>query len=135
MDTVMKTDTVYKKSAVTYITKVDTVIAKTIDKTKINLQNPYLEDYLELKEFIAQAVNDGVEVSIVLGGASADVAKELKKQIGVEQVRIFEADDILLKTIIRSNPGILLWKEGKIVYKWHKKVLPDYESVKKDHIK
>lgn len=134
-DTIMKTDTVYTKTDTSLVTSIDTIISKTVDRTKINLENPYLEDYLGLKEFIGKAANDGVMVSIVLGGASKLVANELKKQIGVDQVKIFEADDILLKTIIRSNPGILLWKNGKIIHKWHKNKLPDYDEVKKDYIK
>jgi uncharacterized membrane protein YphA (DoxX/SURF4 family) len=42
----------------------------------------------------------------------------------------YKADDILLKTIIRSNPGIVLWKDGAIVKKWHYKQLPSFESIK-----
>ncbi|MEK7255610.1 MAG: MauE/DoxX family redox-associated membrane protein, partial [Bacteroidota bacterium] len=31
----------------------------------------------------------------------------------------YTADDLLLKTIQRSNPGVVLWKDGKILAKWH----------------
>ncbi len=41
-----------------------------------------------------------------------------------------KADDILLKTIVRSNPGIVLWKDGVIVDKWHYKKLPSFEEIK-----
>ena len=36
-----------------------------------------------------------------------------------------QMDDITLKTIIRSNPGLLLIKEGKILNKWSDSRLPD----------
>ena len=36
-----------------------------------------------------------------------------------------KADETLLKSIIRSNPGLLLVKEGKIVYKWSSRQIPD----------
>jgi len=39
------------------------------------------------------------------------------------------ADDIMLKTIIRSNPGFLLLKNGTIVGKWSSKDFPHIEEV------
>ncbi len=45
------------------------------------------------------------------------------------------ADDILLKTIVRSNPGVVLWKDGQIIKKWHISKLPDWEYVKANYIK
>jgi len=45
------------------------------------------------------------------------------------------AEDIMLKTIMRSNPGVVLLKNGTIVQKWHYKQLPSYEEIKAKFMK
>jgi len=44
-------------------------------------------------------------------------------------------DQIVLKTIVRSNPGLLLIKEGVIVGKWHANDLPSMEQLRADYLK
>jgi hypothetical protein len=38
-----------------------------------------------------------------------------------------------LKTIIRSNPGVLLLKKGVILNKWHYGKLPSFEELKAEY--
>lgn len=39
------------------------------------------------------------------------------------------ADATVLKTIIRSNPGIALWKDGKVLGNWHHNDTPDATEI------
>ena len=40
-----------------------------------------------------------------------------------------QTDDVTLKTVIRSNPGMLLLKDGVIVRKWSHNLLPDEDQL------
>ena len=83
----------------------------------------------DLIPFIEAAQNDGIEVILAIGQASTDQILDFKKDLGLN-VTFGMADDILLKTIVRSNPGVLLIDKGKLLNKWHYNKLPKYELVK-----
>ena len=58
-----------------------------------------------------------------LTSSTFDVVDEFISQIK-PNFRLYTADNITLKTIIRSNPGLLLIKEGTIMGKWHSGNIP-----------
>lgn len=43
----------------------------------------------------------------------------------------FYADATVLKTMIRSNPGVILLHYGTVMGKWHHNDIPDYSEIKK----
>ena len=59
-----------------------------------------------------------------LTSSPAEEIEAWRENTGAEY-EFFLADDIVLKTIIRSNPGLLLLKDGTILNKWSNKSLPD----------
>ncbi len=73
----------------------------------------------------------GPEVTayFVLGGLTEEAMMDLSKQLATKHI-FYQADEILIKTIMRSNPGLLLLKEGKIIYKWHHRRLPTIQELK-----
>jgi hypothetical protein len=43
--------------------------------------------------------------------------------------RFGSADETLLKTIVRSNPGIMLWHDGTIIDKWSCRSIPSADKI------
>jgi hypothetical protein len=41
------------------------------------------------------------------------------------------ADETLLKTVVRSNPGIMYWHNGAVLDKWSCRSIPSIASLKK----
>lgn len=60
----------------------------------------------------------GYETYVAIGGSSQEAVMDFNEELG-GKLQIGTADEILLKTIIRSNPGFLLVRDGVILKKWH----------------
>lgn len=45
------------------------------------------------------------------------------------------ADKTVLKTMIRSNPGLMLIKDGMVIMNWHHNNMPSYNDVKQKYMK
>ena len=60
--------------------------------------------------------------------ASGSEAIERWQETTGAEYAFCQADDIVLKTIVRSNPGLVLLKDGRIVRKWSHNNLPVIEE-------
>jgi uncharacterized membrane protein YphA (DoxX/SURF4 family) len=63
--------------------------------------------------------------SVLLTSASAQDASKLSKKLTL-LTEIFYSDAVPLKSMVRSNPGLMLLKDGVIVNKWPASALPTY---------
>ncbi|QDH77635.1 DoxX family protein [Echinicola soli] len=74
---------------------------------------------------------EGVETVIV----TATAADEIEQVMAVQgwEVPYYFGDATVLKTIIRSNPGIVLLKDGTVLKKYHINNAPDLEEVKNSY--
>jgi uncharacterized membrane protein YphA (DoxX/SURF4 family) len=46
---------------------------------------------------------------------------------------VFFADAVPLKSMVRSNPGLMLLKDGVVIKKWPSSALPNYDDLVKDY--
>ena len=65
---------------------------------------------------------------IALTSTSPDSFEAFKNEIGVN-FDFFNTDEITLKTIIRSNPGMIVLKKGTILKKYHFNDIPKPEEL------
>ena len=75
-----------------------------------------------VKSAIANARNLGANV-LWLTSSYTDDIENFKTQYGITDT-FGATDDITLKTIVRSNPGLVLIKDATVIEKWHHNALP-----------
>jgi len=133
-DTLMRLDTIQTDLGVSKVVQIiDDVVNREEEYTKYEWDLDFFTDYADvIKPFADAAMADGFHVYAVAGGADKNMLDQLKHDAGLN-FEFYTADDILLKTIVRSNPGTVLWKNGVILDKWHVDKLPDYEAVRSSH--
>jgi uncharacterized membrane protein YphA (DoxX/SURF4 family) len=79
---------------------------------------------------LIQNFNTRVIVLTSNAPANAEVFAKQHKLVG----ELFYADGVPLKTMMRSNPGIILLKNGTVINKWHYHNMPKYEDVVKNYL-
>lgn len=78
-----------------------------------------LSMYDKIHTFLTKAESENIRFSLVTSAGNSDI-KTFEYRSGVI-LPVISADEILLKTIIRANPGIVVLHEGIIVGKWNLK--------------
>ena len=132
---VMDTIKVEGTDSLTIVKKVDQVTEKNRNVTKYYWKDSYLKPWQEIvNPIMAAAKEDGHVVYGVTGYADPEKLSDFSK-VSNGNYPFFTADDILLKTIVRSNPGVVLWKNGKIIHKWHYSKLPSFPEIKAKYLK
>ncbi len=101
------------------------LIAHDLAKTNIQSQD-------EINQLARWAIDEGMQF-ICLTSSLPQEAKAFAEENNVPY-EFFNTDEITLKTIIRSNPGLMVIKDGTIVAKYHYKDIPSPEQFKNEFI-
>ncbi|MGO1244504.1 MAG: BT_3928 family protein [Sphingobacterium sp.] len=72
--------------------------------------------------------------AILLTASSAQIANGLNEEMDLV-LEIFYADAIPLKSMVRSNPGVLLLRNGVVIKKWSKLSFPSKAEIEKYIVK
>jgi len=92
-----------------------------------NLQKTNMEGMKNIAKLAVDAKRKGYNF-IALTASSPDSFEAFKKEIGAN-FDFFNTDEIALKTIVRSNPGLILLKKGTIIGKYHFNDIPKPEEL------
>ncbi|MEL6141803.1 MAG: hypothetical protein AAFU67_09315, partial [Bacteroidota bacterium] len=128
---VMQIDTILEEER-DMIAEIDTTMVprvKEIEVPQYNFDPAYLKKWSDKVQPVMLAAQEkGYKVVALTKYESPSFINAFRQEIGAEY-DFLQGDDIMLKTIIRSNPGVMLLKGGKILEKWHYRKLPDYERI------
>jgi uncharacterized membrane protein YphA (DoxX/SURF4 family) len=124
-DTTWSMDTIsFSKDSAVVVRAIDTIVTKTGTIEVYDWDPEYVKKYTEkVNPLMEDVMKQGAKVYAAAGGAGTEKLASFKEATGAPY-DWYEADDILLKTIIRSNPGVVHIRGGKVIDMWHIRHLP-----------
>jgi hypothetical protein len=87
----------------------------------------------KINDFAALCKSDSVTF-VVLTSSTPDVIEKFKQETKADLV-FYTTDGTVLKTMIRSNPGLMMLKGGTVLDMWHYHSFPSYSDVKEKYFK
>lgn len=100
------------------------LVCYDLDKTNKNI-------FGKISDFTKLCKSDNVPIIVLT--ASTDRIESFKKETGAD-IDFYLTDQITLKTMIRSNPGLMLLNKGTVIDMWHHHAFPSYTDVKSKHM-
>jgi hypothetical protein len=90
------------------------------------------KSFKKLNRIINELEPMGIEPIIVTASGGEEIVK-LRNELKWPEIPYFYGDATVLKTMIRSNPGIILMNEGTVIKKWHFRDVPSPEKLKEKY--
>ena len=91
------------------------------------------EGFHKILPLYKKAISDGYSF-ICLTNSLPAVIKKFRLANGTA-FDYYSSDDVVLKTMVRSNPGLILLKDGVVLAKWGFRDFPQYDEVKSRYLK
>lgn len=75
-----------------------------------------------------EAENNGMSFTAITSSLPSEI-DTITKHLNL-QYAFHQADDVALKIMVRSNPGLILMKDGVVIDKWAYRDIPEYKELK-----
>jgi hypothetical protein len=102
------------------------LVAYDLDKTN-------REGFRNILPLFKKAAQDGYSFICLTNSLPAGI-KKFRMDNGTA-FDYYNSDDVVLKTMVRSNPGLILMKDGIVLAKWGFRDFPSYDEVKEKYLK
>ena len=97
------------------------IVAYDLDKTNIAGLD-------QLNELARSAVEDYRVRTVLLTASAGTKVEEITEHLDL-YAEVFFVDAVPLKSMVRSNPGLILLKDGVVLDKWHHHILPSVDRL------
>ena len=97
------------------------------DVNKMGLKGKKLQDFISQLKILVSNINFWIE-PIIITSSDSKSFNDFKEKYNIEIKNVY-GDATVLKTIIRSNPGFFLLRNGTVTGKWHYNKFPDAKEI------
>lgn len=82
-----------------------------------DLREANADAFRAIEEISKQVSADSISIAVLVSSQAEEIRDFVSKN--KLSLSFYQADDILLKTMVRSNPGLMLLKAGVVIRKWN----------------
>ena len=100
------------------------------DVNKINFNKTKLDKFISKLKLLENSINFWVETVIITSSDEKSI-NNFKKEYNIKTKTVY-GDATVLKTMIRSNPGFFLMRNGTVRGKWHHNSFPEPKDILKN---
>ena len=133
-DSIFVNDTIPSADTTMILKRLDRVENRQETVPTYSWEDDYVKKWIDrINPIMAAGAAKGAKVYAITAYSNPERILDFQNAINADYP-IYTADDILLKTIIRSNPGLVLMKNGTVIKKWHYKKLPDFSTIEQEYM-
>ncbi len=130
---VIKDLAIYDDQGVSYTTEIFDNPYYNLLVVAYNLDDTNLQYLGNINALAINALEQYHVKTILLTASSAKDAQHLIKKMNL-QMDVFYADAVPLKSMVRSNPGVILMKNGIIIQKWSGIFSPNFYTLHSNYL-